>query len=499
MRDDRKRIGKAVCLFGLSALLFGVTSGFTTVSEIAFTDTVRETSVGTLENEDESEEQLSEYATGRDTDVVLSNVNAPAAKYNTGTTIGFTATVKGTGAYIISIAPVVSSDFPFESNDAAYKIITPNGNEKTASLNASYNFTVRSDVATGYHSVQFLIEYNKDGTDYSLVKTINVSLEGEPETTETTETSTESSLVSTPRVIVTGYETNPEKVNAGDNFTLTLHLQNTSTKTSVSNMKVSMGTANGEFLPTSGSSTQFISKLGSGETTDIVLEMTALASLEPKPYVLTVTCDYEDSSANPFQSDESISIPVYQEARIKITDVTVSPDTIAVYDQGSVSFNINNLGKSTLANVQARIEGDTIECEESFIGNIAAGATGYADIMLTGVAATTDDGTVKLILTYEDSSGEECTYEEEICVYVMEEIYEDDFYDEVIYEEENTGTSLLTILLSVLGIILVLAAIAAVIIIMVKRKKRKELEEAEALEDILDEDPLFEESKEKDE
>lgn len=500
MRDYKRRIGKAVSLFALSALLLGNTVGFTTPEGAARLDTSQETATGTSTEEDGNQEPLSNYITGKDTDVVLSGVNAPAAKYNTGTTIGFTAAVKGTDAYIISIAPVVTSDFPFETNDAAYKIITPNGDEKPASLIASYNFTVRSDVATGYHSVQFLVEYHKDGTNYSIIKNINVKLEGEPEATEApaTEAPAESGPVSTPRVIVTGYETDPVRVNAGDNFTLTLHLQNTSNKTAVTNMKVSMGTANGEFLPTSGSSTQFVSKLGSGATTDLVLEMTALASLEPKPYVLTVTCDYEDSSANPFQSVENISIPVYQESRIKITEVMVSPDTITVYNQGSVSFNVNNLGKSTLANVQARIEGDTIECEESFVGNIAAGATGYADVTITGISETTDDGAVKLVLTYEDSSGEECTYEEDVYVYVMEETFMEDNPEEPMYDEEPVGMKPVVKLLIVFGIILVIAAIVVVIVIVnIKKKKRKAQEEAEELDEELDEDLLFDESKEK--
>jgi hypothetical protein len=358
-------------------------------------------------------------------------------------------------------------------------------------------------VATGYHSVQFLIEYNKDGTNYSLVKTINVKLEGEPVATEApaTEAPVESGPVSTPRVIVTGYETNPEKVNAGDDFTLTVHLKNTSSRTAVSNMKISMSTANGEFLPTSGSSTMFVSKLGSGETTDLVLEMTALASLEPKPYVLTVTCDYEDSSANPFQSVEGISIPVYQEARIKITDLSISPDMIAVYDQGSISFNINNLGKSTLANVQARVEGDTLECEETFVGNIAAGATGYADVMVTGVSETTDDGTVKLILTYEDSSGEECTYEEDINVYVIEESYSDELGDDFYYEDDSMSASPVKKVLLITGIILavIVIAVVVIVIVVVTKKKKKALAEAAELEEDLDEDLLFDESKEKNE
>ncbi|MDE7368082.1 MAG: hypothetical protein K2N24_12085, partial [Lachnospiraceae bacterium] len=335
-----------------------------------------------------------------------------------------------------------------------------------------------------------------DGMTYTVVKTVNLKFEGAPAPTEATVSSaTEAPAVSTPRVIVTGFETNPEKVLAGQDFTLTLHLQNTSNRTAVSNMKVSLEAANGEFLPASGSSTQFISSLGSGKTTDITIEMSALASLEPKPYVLTLTCNYEDGQANPFESTENISIPVYQEARIKITEISVSPDVINVYNQGSVSFNINNLGKSTLANVQARLEGDTIECEESFVGNIAAGATGYADIMVTGIEPTMDDGMVKLILTYEDSAGEECTYEDEVAVFVMEEMTGGDFFTEEPVEKPSQGP--LTGILIAVGVLVLLAVIVVVIILIVrKNKKRKEAEEAEALEDEIDEDLLSDMNKE---
>lgn len=475
-------------------------SGTSPASEDAETNASDSSSTAADNSKANTSDYISEYATGKDTDVVLSAVNAPEAKYSTGTTVGFTAAVKGNGAYILTIAPVVAADFPFETNDAAYKIITPNENDKPSALNASYNFTVRSDVATGYHSVQFLIEYNKDGTNYSIVKTINVKLEGAPEPTEaTTEMSTEAAgPISTPRVIVTGFETQPAKVSAGDNFTLTLHLQNTSNKTAVSNMKVSLTAADGEFLPTSGSSTQFIQKLGKEETTDIVLEMTARSNLEPKPYVLAVACDYEDGSANPFQSSENISIPVYQESRIKITEVTVSPDMISMYNQGSVSFNINNLGKSTISNVQARLEGDTIECEDTFVGNIAAGSTGYADVTVTGTAPTMDDGTVKLVLTYEDSSGEECTFESEATVYVMEEMidYSDEefYYDDEMPQPQSPMKRILIIL--IIALVVIIGIIVAIILIVKAKKKKKARMEAEELESEIEEDLLSDGSKE---
>lgn len=497
MRRTRKNIGRSLAILAMSAVLVGAT-----VDVVSPIGEVYATSITGGEAENGNSQtggsvSGAENETGKDTDILLTGVNAPAAKYGESTTVGFKAKVKGTG-YITSIAPIISETFPFETNDAAYMVTE--GDASANELTANYNFMVRSDVASGYQAVGFTITYVKDGIEKTTVRTINVKLEGAPVTTEaTTETpTTEAEKVSTPRVIVTGYDTDVEEVLAGQNFKLTLHIQNTSKKTAVSNMKVSMAAANGEFLPTSGSSTQFIASLGAGKSTDIVLEMSALASLEPKPYVLTVTCNYEDSDANPFESTENISIPVYQESRIKLTEMSVSPDVISVGNQGSVSFSINNLGKSTLTNVQARIEGTTITCEEAFVGNIAAGATGYADVMITGVQETTDDGAVKLIITYEDSAGKECTYEDTVTIFVAEEFMDEEFVDDFMPEEDiNPGLPVFAKVLIGVGVLVVIAVIVLVIVIVVnKSKKKKAAKEAEELEEDLEADLLGDADKE---
>lgn len=487
MRRTGKKLGKSLAILAMSAVLIGATVDI--VCPVGG-DVYASSAASTTEKGDKGTESSatdSDIVASKDSDILLTGVNAPAAKYGESTTVGFKAKVNGEG-YITSISPIVSEAFPFETNDAAYMVVE--GDSTTKELAVNYNFTVRSDVATGYQTVGFNIEYVKDGVAKSAIKTVNVKFEGAPATTEaTTEApTTEEVKISTPRVIVTGYETDVEQVLAGQNFKLTIHLQNTSKKTAVSNMKVSMAAANGEFLPTSGSSTQFIASLGAGKTTDIVLEMSALTSLEPKPYVLTVTCNYEDGDANPFESTENISIPVYQEARIKLTDMSVSPDTIAVNNQGSVSFSINNLGKSTLTNVQARLEGSTIECEDAFVGNIAAGATGYADITVTGVKTTSDDGTVKVIITYEDSAGKECTYEDTVTVFVSEEVFDDSFMDDsMMTDDTNTGLPVVAKILIAVGSLVVIAVIVVVIVIVVnKSKKKKAAEEAEELEDEID-------------
>ena len=61
------------------------------------------------------------------------------------------------------------------------------------------------------------------------------------------------------------------------------------------------------------------------------------------------------------------------------------------------------------------------------MGNIKPGDTGNVDIMLTGVAPTMDDGTIKITITYEDENGVAAEpVEKELTLFVTEEM-EDPF------------------------------------------------------------------------
>lgn len=50
-------------------------------------------------------------------------------------------------------------------------------------------------------------------------------------------------------------------------------------------------------------------------------------------------------------------------------------------------------------------EGDSIKPTDAYVGNIKPGETGNVDTMLTGIAPTMDDGTIKVRIDYEDENG----------------------------------------------------------------------------------------------
>ncbi|EEG72034.1 hypothetical protein CLOHYLEM_07903, partial [[Clostridium] hylemonae DSM 15053] len=98
---------------------------------------------------------------------------------------------------------------------------------------------------------------------------------------------------SVPRVIVTGFDTDPAEVRAGSNFKLTVHLKNTSKATRVSNMLFDLKaptegadeqTTSPAFLPSSGSSSIYLDGIKAGGAADITIQLNAKADLLQKPY-----------------------------------------------------------------------------------------------------------------------------------------------------------------------------------------------------------------------
>ena len=219
---------------------------------------------------------------------------------------------------------------------------------------------------------------------------------------------------SVPRVIVTGFDTNPAEVHAGSDFTLTIHLKNTSKKTKVQNMLFELQaptegtdeqTSAPAFLPTSGSNSIYLNGIKADGTADISITLNAKADLLQKPYSINLSMKYEDSQATQIESSSSISIPVKQDARFEFSEFEISPQTIEVGGETNVMCSLYNLGRIKLYNAKARFEGNGIKKQEIFIGNVDAGATGSIDAMVQGEKVTNGNSKITMTLSYEDESG----------------------------------------------------------------------------------------------
>ena len=395
------------------------------------------------------------------------------------------------------VTPVLSTDtatWPFEITQSGYSQTiedlpgTDTGmSDMDRRRELTWNLQTRSDVGNGYQKISFNVRYfASDGSSQT------TTLDTYIQTSGTAGVSADGKA-STPRVIVTGFETNPEVVHAGDSFMLTLHLKNTSTATSVNNMLFEFDaavegkdseTTYESFLPTAGSNTIFVDKMAKNGTRDIQIEMEARSDLAQKPYAINVNMSYEDEHVNAYTNKASVSIPVKQEARIDMSQPEVTPSSIDVGSEANVMFSIYNLGKTKLYNVSVKTDSEFFSGGDCFVGNLDSGATGSVDMYLTGEAATTDDGTVKLQITYEDETGAPTTVEKEISLFVTEPVYDDGMYDDTAMPDGDTGSGMgIGGKIAVVVVILIAAGVAGAVIVM-KRKKKKEQQNLE--DDIMD-------------
>lgn len=402
-----------------------------------------------------------------------------------------------TDAVVTPVLSTNTTEWPFEITNSNYSQTisdlpgTDTGmSDMDRRRELTWNLKTRSDVGTGYQKISFAVRYRaSDGSSQETTLDTYVQLSG-------TAGIGADGQASVPRVIVTGFETNPETVHAGESFMLTLHLKNTSTATSVSNMIFEIvaavegkdeDTTYAAFLPTAGSSTIFVDKMEKNGTKDIEIELEAKADLSQKPYAVDVNMSYEDEHVNSYTNKTSVSIPVKQEARVEVSEPEVMPSSIDVGSESNIMFNIYNMGKTKLYNVQVKMESETVSGGESFVGNIDSGATGAVDMYVTGQSATMDDGMVKLLISYEDETGEATVIEREISLFVNEPMENDQMFDDSMMMDQmmdNAGTGGGTSKYIAIGLGILILVIIAVVLIILRRKKKKEQKSLE--EDLMD-------------
>ncbi|MCM1102726.1 MAG: hypothetical protein NC409_01365 [Clostridium sp.] len=401
----------------------------------------------------------------------------------------------------VVVTPQVSVDskvWPFEIEQTDYSriILSLAGNENTETLydhrqEVSWIFQTRDDVVTGYYEMKFNVRYERNNKVETAELVTYVYVQGSPEA----DRDVEGGKTSTPRIIVTGFETNPAQVFAGDTFTLTLHVQNTSATTTVSNILFDLEAAastDGQgnsvagvapFLPTSGSSTIFQNAISPGGNLDLAIEMTARADLAQKPYVLNVNMNYEDDKANPYTQTANVSIPIYQESKYDVSSVDVWPGSCGTGEESNIMFSIYNTGKTTLYNVQVKFDQTYVSGGDVFVGKLESGGTGSVDTMVTAIAP--NEGTVTAYISYEDESGNVTTVEKAIDLFIYEMVYDDPgMWDpgmdmDTMGDAELDKKSNLWLYIGIGAAVAVVVIIIVVIIVVKKKKKKKMLKEIE--------------------
>lgn len=443
-----------------------------------------------------------------------------------------------TDAQNVRISPVVQKpeEWPFEMDQLNYDqdLGTIGAGQQTSAVWGTDNnskLTVRSDVTGKSYRLIFKITYDDGRQAYETEKYVFVRTEakapassgtsGKPSAGTSAGSGGDSSQNSyedlsggvynsepvssggsggdsaadgsVPRVIVTGFDTDPGTVKAGDDFRLTIHLKNTSKKTAVQNMLFDIqAPASGSdeaaeapaFLPASGSSSIYLEGIPAGGTKDISIELNSRADLIQKPYSITMSMLYENKNAEQFESQSSLAIPVTQEARFEFSDIEIMPDTVEAGEEANITCSIYNLGRVKMYNVKVGFEGEAVEGQELFLGNLESGATGMVDGIVTALTESYEENNCRLVLTYEDDAGNVTETKQEFTMTVTppQDSMGVDGNFPVMEEEEtggNTGLIIAVIVVVILG-----GGTAAGLILRHRKKKTDRQEEEEWFNEV---------------
>ena len=413
------------------------------------------------------------------------NQQTPYAGYNQIMDFGVNLTNTGLKkVYDVRVDMQLDADitkFPFDINEGNYNR-KMGDMESGQMVTVPYSMMVREDVKSGFFPIHYLVTYREEeGGEFSepVDKVFYVRVKGKDDDELSADAGEQDRTRS--RIIVDSFETIPAEIYAGQPFELRVRMKNASSDVAASNIMFTFASEEVENTPI------FTSE--SGSTSVVVNNMAPTA--EQKSYRMTIQEQYDSPEFKNAKEEVKIALPVKQEPRLNTSTIDVMPDAIEVGSETNVMFGINNTGKVILYNVMARFEADSIQPSDAYVGNIKPGETGNVDTMLTAIAPTTDDGKVKIIISYEDENGVVSETEKEMLLNVSE-AFSDDGMDGMDGMDNGMDADADAAQAGGAGRIAPMLVIAALVgagvgVVVWKRKKKKIAEE-KALEDELEEE-----------
>lgn len=352
----------------------------------------------------------------------------PFAAYNQVMNFGVNLTNTGLKkVYDVRVEMQLDADvtkFPFNINEGNYSR-KMGDMEPGQMVTVPYSMAVREDVKSGFFPIHYLVSYREEENgDFSepVDLIFYVRVKGEDDDKLSSDAGEEDRTKA--RIIVDSFSTVPEEVFAGQPFELRVRMKNASSNVTSSNIMFTFASEEVESSPVftsdSGSTSMVVNQLAPGATTDLVMVFKSSPTAEQKSYTMTIKEQYDSPEFKNAKEEVKISIPVKQVPRLNTGTIEVMPDSINVGSETNVMFGINNTGKVLLYNVMVRFEADSIQTTDAYVGNIKPGDTGNLDTMVSGVAPTTDEGKVKIIISYEDENGLTTEVEKEMILFVNE-------------------------------------------------------------------------------
>jgi hypothetical protein len=274
------------------------------------------------------------------------------------------------------------------------------------------------------------------GAAYSESFTLNIRVSGGSGVAVATSTPTG---VKTSQLVITSYATSVDPLQPGEQFTLTMTVENTG---NVGAQRVTMivgggsssGSSNGtpqpggvsggsgeftNFAPVGASNVQTLGDLPEGGAVQVRQDLIVNVSTNPGAYPMKVTFSYLNNKGEVTNDEQVITLLVYSLPSVDVSFYR-PPDLFFVGQPGALPIQVVNLGKrlAVLGTIKITSDSGTVENGTSLVGSLDAG--GYFTLDAVVIPQQSGPMTLDVTIDYTDDFNESRTITRKLQIEVME-------------------------------------------------------------------------------
>ena len=312
-----------------------------------------------------------------------------------------------------------SSPFVMANYEKTFELetVTPkNSNEEKELFLIEFTVKLSSERINGVYPVVVNISgYDDSGTPIDCSYTIYVTIT-DGKSNQVTQPAPEVATAE-PVVYISNRVVQPDKVMAGEEFTLTVTLKNSLATKSVKNMLVKIDTGNLHINLLENTNVFQVDKIPAGGETELTFRLASDASIPAGKYNLNFTFNYDSSKTLNLSSSGSMIVEIHQPANMELVMPRFS-QSVTVGETIPLSLQVMNMGRDPMYNVRCTVSGfGFAPSNTGYIGTMDAGSSATTEVELYIIALNASKGnengsqygdtvgTVTLI--YEDETGQE--------------------------------------------------------------------------------------------
>ncbi len=239
------------------------------------------------------------------------------------------------------------------------------------------------------------------------------------------------------KLIIGSYQSNPEKLQSGNLFKLSMNIKNLG-NSPARNVTMVLGGATisadgtpssggisggggdlSKFAPLGSSNLYYLGDIPSGKTVDQIIPLVVNVSTEPGVYTLKISFVYEDTSGVKLLDDQVITLLVYALPQVSVSFYEDVPE-LTVGVSSKLPIQITNIGKKStmLGDLSISTENGLLNKNKATIGNIDTG--GYFTLDAEYIPEKPGPVTLNIQIDYTDDFQQPGKIEKSLTVKVVE-------------------------------------------------------------------------------